>query len=1619
MKKSIIYILFAAFALLAASLTACKDDGVEISGANKSKVPKNVKLLEYSGQSLTICWDFIRSATSYTVQLVDGEMNPISEALCKTTDNIDYHEFTNLPADQVYYGRVRANFPYSSTSDWVYVVKDDKPAMLMAGVGIIDVDPQIRLYAATGSTLTFEWSYTEDKATDAQRRYNVELFRDEACSDLFVSWIADGKLTSDKGIFTNLVGYPVVRFTFSGLDPETTYYARVTNTNFGNIMTPVAEGTTKTAGPQAAANSPVKAGDIVLAQDFAKFIHGGDIVNSSAGYNALASSDYRKTWEVATGENPVDEGKRPVVAWGTEFGVWAADVSDDYREVLGMTGWGLSGNVSTRPGYVKCGGGSGAVGILYTPELAALPANTTVTVNFSASAYAEGSNVYGSDIVVEAIEGAEFGANHAVSKKGTAVASKVVDISAAVGEFGAFSVTLEGLSPTSRIAFSSNPAQTSANKTRFLLDDIVITYVGESSLEKLPVPQNVKFDTEAVYADKLTLKWDEVEGAASYAVAWWGEGTQEADATVETGLTAASWLLKDLEAQTKYFAKVKACRYNNPDSDSDYSATVSQSTSDAPQQAGIVVSKVKATSSTLTVEWARVDGEPLVNNASQVYYTAIYNDAACEQLIVGWDASNVFGISAGTRFRFTFSGLAPATTYYVRVNDKTNDFFSDPMPYTTAAAGPQANATTPGSAKAGSVLIGEEFSKLIHCGDIANFAAAYSVPAASRATYLKASGDNPTGFTLNTCTAGEFDLFSGGSVTAAYTEGTGLSAWGKSGNIATRSGYVKMGTGSAAASLYTPELKALPDASTVKVRFSAQAYSEKYDGSGADAGKIEVKAVRGAELGAKGAISGTVTEVATAPSVDISAAKAEFRDFEVTLQNVTPDCRIVISTTEKRALLDNIVITCEAVTPGAKPDAPTGVLFDTAATTADKLTVKWNAVSEAVSYTIAYWKGSADADESQYSYKTDIAATATSQELFNLSSNTTYWAKVKAVGGADSDWSQTASATTSDGGPEPLLPKADLLDIEFRNDGTAVDNSPMGIPVQTVDGTAMMTYYNDLYSKYVAHFNHTPGETVKEGFYKADYSANVQFQNALADGHTIEAVFKVDQKSDGSKELKMFASHSSGGTGFVISTASRGTQLTFLPNVSTTGKSSWVWTQSGINPEAGRYYHVVGVWNKEENKSYIYVDGELKGTANTSGNYVPPTTTTSYWFGIGADASATDGQNAWKGDVALARIYDAPLTAEKVQALWETVKRDQQPSAISITDLLYLSGCEVGANYRYTLYGNGFAAGDKIKFESISDTSTSFTCDGSVSAGTISIIIPGGFTSDRYRMVLMRGQNQYPLGITQLTMSNNPRKVTKPGVVAHRGYHTTGAAQNSVAALAKAQELGVYGSEFDVWVTADGRVVINHDKSVPGSSLVIENVNYDQIKDLTLANGEKLPTLEDYLEQGLKNRNVKLILEIKRHSTAANNERAVDAVVAAVKAKGMTDQVEYLGFDYATCKRLAQALPGAMVQYLNGDRSPASMYADGIRGIDYTFAQYSANPGWIAEAKNKGMVTNIWTINSLQDMMTCIAWGMDFITTNNPDILKDLAAKTFVSTMSFGDNGNPGEDTNENNYGNY
>jgi glycerophosphoryl diester phosphodiesterase len=226
-------------------------------------------------------------------------------------------------------------------------------------------------------------------------------------------------------------------------------------------------------------------------------------------------------------------------------------------------------------------------------------------------------------------------------------------------------------------------------------------------------------------------------------------------------------------------------------------------------------------------------------------------------------------------------------------------------------------------------------------------------------------------------------------------------------------------------------------------------------------------------------------------------------------------------------------------------------------------------------------------------------------------------------------------------------------------------------------------------------------------------------------------------------------------------------------------------------------------------------------------------------------------------------------------------------------------------------------------------------------------------------------------------------------VIAHRGHwDCEGSAQNSVFALQKAQELKIYGSEFDVWMTSDGVLVIDHDGVFEGQR--IENLLYNQIKNIRLSNGEQLPTLEEYLIQGGKDKQTKLILELKPHGSKEKEDRAVAAIVELVEKTGVKDQTEYISFSLNICKEFVRLSPDAEVAYLSGNLTPSELKALNISGIDYNLRVLQENKHWIEEAHNLGMTVNVWTVNREEDMQEMIAAGVDFITTDQPELAKEL-----------------------------
>ena len=232
----------------------------------------------------------------------------------------------------------------------------------------------------------------------------------------------------------------------------------------------------------------------------------------------------------------------------------------------------------------------------------------------------------------------------------------------------------------------------------------------------------------------------------------------------------------------------------------------------------------------------------------------------------------------------------------------------------------------------------------------------------------------------------------------------------------------------------------------------------------------------------------------------------------------------------------------------------------------------------------------------------------------------------------------------------------------------------------------------------------------------------------------------------------------------------------------------------------------------------------------------------------------------------------------------------------------------------------------------------------------------------------------------------------QPQIVAHRGYwRTDGSAQNSLTSLQKAADLGLWGSEFDVWITADGVPVVFHDDSF--DDMRIEDTPYATLMNHRLANGEFLPTLQQYLQLGKRLTDIQLVLEIKPHKTAERELRIVKACVELAHMLEIEERVDYISFSRYVCEQLHQLSPHSKVAYLNGDLPPAVLKEMGLTGIDYHFSHYENNPQWVEQAKSLGLEVNVWTVDG-EEGLTKYAHtkGIDLITTNDPQILQSILA---------------------------
>jgi glycerophosphoryl diester phosphodiesterase len=259
---------------------------------------------------------------------------------------------------------------------------------------------------------------------------------------------------------------------------------------------------------------------------------------------------------------------------------------------------------------------------------------------------------------------------------------------------------------------------------------------------------------------------------------------------------------------------------------------------------------------------------------------------------------------------------------------------------------------------------------------------------------------------------------------------------------------------------------------------------------------------------------------------------------------------------------------------------------------------------------------------------------------------------------------------------------------------------------------------------------------------------------------------------------------------------------------------------------------------------------------------------------------------------------------------------------------------------------------------------------------------------------------------------------SKPiALVAHRGGAGL-APENTLASFRKGLELGADYLEMDVHLTKDGIPVVIHDPTVDRTTDGEGRVGDMTLEQLQAFNAaakfpggpasagggagkEPVPTLAQVLDLA-KGTSVRLEIEIK---VAADNRPypgIEQKVLDEVARRGMLDRVRIMAFEFDTLKQVKALNPRVQTvalmttDYFRGKdvNAPAAMvddvasFANGI-GVnkDLLTAQLTR------EAQNRRMLVGVWTVDGDAEIKKFIDMGVDSITSNRPDLLKQALGR--------------------------
>lgn len=231
---------------------------------------------------------------------------------------------------------------------------------------------------------------------------------------------------------------------------------------------------------------------------------------------------------------------------------------------------------------------------------------------------------------------------------------------------------------------------------------------------------------------------------------------------------------------------------------------------------------------------------------------------------------------------------------------------------------------------------------------------------------------------------------------------------------------------------------------------------------------------------------------------------------------------------------------------------------------------------------------------------------------------------------------------------------------------------------------------------------------------------------------------------------------------------------------------------------------------------------------------------------------------------------------------------------------------------------------------------------------------------------------------------------TRPLVFAHRGGGAL-APENTMAAFDNGLALGADGIELDVRLSRDGVVVVHHDRTL-GRTTTLEGAVAARTADELCRAG--VPTLASVLAAY---RDTRVIVELK-----LNHRELAAAAVGTIRDAGAVDRVCVGSFGYLAL-RAVRALEPALATSAAREEVRWALYRSKLRWpvgprkyYGYQVPEFAGPTRVISErfirhAHGAGLGVQAWTIDTVGDARRLIAWGVDGLITDRPDLIVPVA----------------------------